>query len=60
MAEQSLHCPPRQKTYDLATLDEGEVWIWRPVGMRALTGIDGIEVGWDELDQRGVEYRVVR
>ncbi|KAI0772468.1 hypothetical protein BD413DRAFT_545777 [Trametes elegans] len=36
--EQSLGKPPARATYDLSNLEEGEVWIYRPVGMEAYVG----------------------
>ncbi|KAI0351683.1 hypothetical protein OH77DRAFT_1429521 [Trametes cingulata] len=36
--EQSLGKPPTRATYDLSNLEEGEVWIYRPVGMEAYVG----------------------
>ncbi|EIW56724.1 uncharacterized protein TRAVEDRAFT_151331 [Trametes versicolor FP-101664 SS1] len=36
--EQSLGKPPAWATYDLSNLEEGEVWIYRPVGMEAYVG----------------------
>ncbi|BGP49579.1 hypothetical protein JCM10450v2_005474 [Rhodotorula kratochvilovae] len=53
VAEQSLGQPPTVRTYDLGTLTEGEVWIYRPCGMRALCGVDEVEAVWPE--ERGVE-----
>ncbi|KAJ8293878.1 Altered inheritance of mitochondria protein 3 [Rhodotorula toruloides] len=60
VAEQSLSHPPSIRTYDLGTMDEGEVWIYRPASMRRVTGVRGVETGWEELDREGVEYQTVR
>ena len=36
--EQSVGQPPKRATYNLANFEEGEVWIYRPVGMEAYVG----------------------
>ncbi|KAI0632811.1 hypothetical protein C8Q77DRAFT_1119858 [Trametes polyzona] len=36
--EQSLGKPPKRATYDLSQMEEGEIWIYRPVGMEAYVG----------------------
>ncbi|KAI0696393.1 hypothetical protein C8T65DRAFT_814378 [Cerioporus squamosus] len=36
--EQSLGKPPRRARYDLSQFQEGEVWIYRPVGLEAYVG----------------------
>ncbi|RPD76971.1 hypothetical protein L226DRAFT_483206 [Lentinus tigrinus ALCF2SS1-7] len=36
--EQSLGTPPKRARYDLSQFQEGEVWIYRPVGMEAYVG----------------------
>ncbi|KAH9856270.1 hypothetical protein C2E23DRAFT_866290 [Lenzites betulinus] len=36
--EQSLGNPPKRATYDLSQMEEGEIWIYRPVGMEAYVG----------------------
>ncbi|EJF59223.1 hypothetical protein DICSQDRAFT_138681 [Dichomitus squalens LYAD-421 SS1] len=38
VVEQSVGSPPARKSYDLANFEEGEVWIYRPVGMEAYVG----------------------
>ena len=38
VVEQSLGKPPARARYDLAQFEEGEVWIYRPVGMEAYVG----------------------
>ncbi len=38
VVEQSLGSPPARASYDLANLEEGEVWIYRPVGLEAYVG----------------------
>ncbi|GAA5904743.1 hypothetical protein JCM8208_001341 [Rhodotorula glutinis] len=53
VAEQSLGQAPSIRTYDLSTMTEGEVWIYRPCTLRALCGIDEIEAVWPE--GRGIE-----
>ena len=37
--EQSVGQLPKQEKYDMAGMTEGEVWIYRPVGMEAYLGI---------------------
>ncbi|TFK92889.1 hypothetical protein K466DRAFT_643099 [Polyporus arcularius HHB13444] len=36
--EQSLGKPPKRARYDLSQFQEGEVWIYRPVGLEAYVG----------------------
>ena len=36
--EQSVGSPPKRATYNLSNFEEGEVWIYRPVGMEAYVG----------------------
>lgn len=36
--EQSLGSPPKRQTYDLGMFQEGEVWIYRPIGMETYVG----------------------
>lgn len=36
--EQGVGSPPKRATYELANFEEGEVWIYRPVGMEAYVG----------------------
>ncbi|KAI0742637.1 hypothetical protein C8Q80DRAFT_918156 [Daedaleopsis nitida] len=38
VVEQSLGKPPARARYDLAQFEEGEVWIYRPVGMEEYVG----------------------
>lgn len=38
VVEQSVGSPPKRARYDLAQFEEGEVWIYRPVGMEAYVG----------------------
>ena len=38
VVEQSVGKPPKRASYDLANLEEGEVWIYRPVGLEAYVG----------------------
>ncbi|GAA6028515.1 hypothetical protein JCM8097_007259 [Rhodosporidiobolus ruineniae] len=51
--EQSLGHAPKVATYDLAALSEGEVWIYRPCGMRTLCGMEELSAAWPE--ESGVE-----
>lgn len=37
--EQSVGKPPVRATYDLSRLEEGEVWIYRPIGMMVYLGV---------------------
>ncbi|GAA5852028.1 hypothetical protein JCM9279_005036 [Rhodotorula babjevae] len=53
VAEQSLGQAPSIRTYDLSSMTEGEVWIYRPCSLRALCGIDKVEAVWPE--ERGIE-----
>ncbi|TDL27012.1 hypothetical protein BD410DRAFT_812755 [Rickenella mellea] len=39
VVEQSVNSPPDKKTYDLAALEDGEMWIYRPVGMLEYLGV---------------------
>jgi hypothetical protein len=36
--EQSVGIPPQRKNYDLNAFEQGEMWIYRPVGMQAYLG----------------------
>ncbi|KAH9916277.1 uncharacterized protein BXZ73DRAFT_53896 [Epithele typhae] len=38
VVEQSQGSPPKRGTYDLTRFEEGEIWIYRPVGMEAYVG----------------------
>lgn len=38
VVEQSVGSPPRRERYDLSQMQEGEVWIYRPIGMQAYVG----------------------
>ncbi|GAA5880843.1 hypothetical protein JCM3774_000496 [Rhodotorula dairenensis] len=46
VVEQSLGQAPAQKTYDLAAMSHGEVWIYRPCGLKDLVGTDDIAAQW--------------
>ncbi|TFK37569.1 hypothetical protein BDQ12DRAFT_724023 [Crucibulum laeve] len=43
VVEQSVGQPPERKEYDLKGFREGEMWIYRPVGMEAYLGISAVE-----------------
>ncbi|ORY74056.1 hypothetical protein BCR35DRAFT_306838 [Leucosporidium creatinivorum] len=45
VAEQSPGQAPRERTYDLTSMSEGEVWIYRPVGLRNYVGTR-VEAVW--------------
>ncbi|THH30201.1 hypothetical protein EUX98_g3970 [Antrodiella citrinella] len=38
VVEQSVGSPPKREKYDLSRMTEGEIWIYRPVGMEAYLG----------------------
>jgi hypothetical protein len=38
VVEQSLGSPPDRKEYDLAAFEQGEMWIYRPIGLQAYLG----------------------
>ena len=38
VVEQSVGSPPDRKVYDMNKFQEGEMWIYRPVGMEAYLG----------------------
>lgn len=38
VVEQSVKSPPERKEYDLSAFEEGEMWIYRPVGMQVYLG----------------------
>ncbi|KAA1466801.1 hypothetical protein DENSPDRAFT_862705 [Dentipellis sp. KUC8613] len=40
VVEQGVDSPPVKKTYPLAGFKDGEVWIYRPVGMQAYVGAE--------------------
>lgn len=44
VVEQSQGVPVKRAAYDLAQLHEGEVWIYRPVGMETYLGFRELEV----------------
>lgn len=39
VVEQTSGRPPARKTYDLNQMMEGEIWIYRPIGMEAYIGV---------------------
>jgi hypothetical protein len=41
VVEQSQGQLPQRRTYDLESMSEGEVWIYRPVGLEKYVGIPG-------------------
>ena len=44
VVEQSQGSPPSRKDYDLNYLQEGEMWIYRPIGMKAYLGVAELTV----------------
>jgi len=42
VVEQSVGRLPKKTEYDLSMLEEGEMWIYRPIGIQAYLGISGI------------------
>ena len=42
VVEQSVGNPPSRQEYDLSGFEEGEVWIYRPIGMQVYLGISDI------------------
>ena len=38
--EQSVGSPPKRETYDLRLFQEGEVWIYRPIGLETYVGVE--------------------
>jgi len=44
VVEQSKGNPPSRKDYDLRYLQEGEMWIYRPIGMKAYVGVGELTV----------------
>lgn len=45
VVEQSQGVAPAEKTYDLAAMSEGEVWIYRPVGLGEYVG-SAVDASW--------------
>lgn len=46
VVEQSRGYAPSEKTYDLAAMSKGEVWIYRPCGLKDLVGVDEVTAKW--------------
>ncbi|GAA5983401.1 hypothetical protein JCM11641_007837 [Rhodosporidiobolus odoratus] len=44
--EQSLGHVPSVAEYDLSAMTKGEIWIYRPCGMKALCGIEELRAEW--------------
>jgi len=44
VVEQSQGHPPSRKDYDLSYLQEGEMWIYRPIGMKAYLHVGELTV----------------
>lgn len=42
VVEQSLGQPPERREYDLSHFKEGEMWIYRPISMKAYLGVSDI------------------
>ncbi|CAA7262125.1 unnamed protein product [Cyclocybe aegerita] len=42
VVEQSLGKPPERREYDLSCFEEGEMWIYRPIGMQTYLGVPDI------------------
>ncbi|BGP56470.1 hypothetical protein JCM8202v2_004090 [Rhodotorula sphaerocarpa] len=53
VVEQSAGRVPSQATYDLAAMSAGEVWIYRPCGLRDLCGVEELSAQWPE--EKGIE-----
>ena len=51
--EQSQGKVPTRAEYDLAGMESGEIWIYRPVGMEGYVGIDQLRPDWDQPSSRG-------
>ncbi|KAF9474280.1 hypothetical protein BDN70DRAFT_884988 [Pholiota conissans] len=42
VVEQSIDQPPARKEYDLRYFEEGEMWIYRPIGMQVYLGVSAL------------------
>lgn len=48
---------PKRAEYDLAGMESGEVWIYRPVSMQEYVGIDQLKPDWEQPSSRGaIQY----
>lgn len=55
--EQSQGKLPKRAVYDLAGMESGEIWIYRPVSMQDYVGIDQLKPDWDQPSARGtIQY----
>jgi hypothetical protein len=55
--EQSKGKKPARAEYDLANMESGEVWIYRPVGLQDYLGIDKLSPDWEQGSSRGaIQY----
>jgi hypothetical protein len=50
VVEQSQGQVPQQRTYDLSSMSEGQVWIYRPVSLEEYVGVPGGQLSpqWPE------------
>jgi hypothetical protein len=44
--------------YDLAGLENGHIWIYRPVSMKAYVGIPELQADWEQESTRGQIHHV--
>lgn len=55
--EQSQGKVPKKAEYDLAGMESGEIWIYRPLSMKDYVGIDQLRPDWDQQSSRGgIQY----
>lgn len=52
--EQSQGKVPKRAEYNLAGMESGEIWIYRPVSMLDYVGIDQLKADWEQASSRGV------
>lgn len=57
--EQSQGKAPSRAEYNLAGMESGEIWIYRPVGMQNYLGIEKLSPEWEQSVTRG-NVQVVR
>jgi len=53
VVEQSQGKPPTRAVYDLQGMETGEIWIYRPIGMRSYLGIDEFRPDFAQTSSRG-------
>lgn len=56
--EQSKGKIPSRASYNLQGMQSGEIYIYRPAGMREYVGIDGLSPDWDSTVSRGTVMSV--